>query len=96
MVSVDEGSLSEFKLNRPEFCPVKWLDGVQVTDAAPRYVMLSQKMLSKAAFNRFVQQRRGVIHEVESSNLVVRNGDLGGGIVAHSAPRHPRFIEFLY
>lgn len=82
MVSVGEASPSELKLDEPTFCTVKWLDGENVSNAAPQYLLPSQKI-------------RGVLCEVEFSSLMVRIGDLGEGIVAHTPSSKIHWILVL-
>ncbi|RDW94233.1 uncharacterized protein DSM5745_01555 [Aspergillus mulundensis] len=51
-------------LDPPEFSPVKWLDGVEADNSAPRYLVPSQK-------------RRGALDGVDFSTLLFTIGDLG-------------------
>ena len=62
----------ESSLQSPEFSPVKWLQGVEVDDSAPEYLMVSQR-------------RRGYLDGADFSKLIVKIGDLGGGMT-HPLP----------
>lgn len=53
-------------LQPPEYSPVEWLEGVEVSDTAPRYLMSSQRM-------------RGALDDVDYSARLVKIGDMGGG-----------------
>lgn len=59
----------EVSLQPPEFSFVEWLKGVEVDNTAPRYLMTSQRL-------------RGALSNVDSSTLLVKIGDMGGGNIA--------------
>ncbi|KAI9749026.1 MAG: aconitate hydratase [Chaenotheca gracillima] len=65
MFSAVNTTSSGVSLEPPEFSVVNWLEGVKVTDAAPRYLMISQRA-------------RGVLDCAHFSTLLVKIGDLGG------------------
>jgi serine/threonine-protein kinase SRPK3 len=50
----------------PKFSPVRWLEGVEVDDSAPRYLMATQRF-------------QGILGDADYSKLLVKIGDLGGG-----------------
>lgn len=62
-------------LQPPEYSPVEWLEGVEVNDTAPRYLMTSQRL-------------RGALGNVDFSTLLVKIGDMGGGNVAFRLHRY--------
>lgn len=59
---------SESFLNSPEFSPVRWLEGMKEDDSAPEYLMASQRP-------------RGQLDNADFSTLLVKVGDLGGGMM---------------
>lgn len=65
LFSVDNVSPSDVLLPA-EFCPVKWLPGVEVDDSAPQYLLSSQRP-------------RGMLDDADASTLQVKIGDMGGG-----------------
>lgn len=69
MFSVVGASVSEVPLQLPEYSPVKWLEGVEVNDTAPRYLITSQRF-------------RGALDDADFSTLLIKIGDMGGGNVA--------------
>lgn len=68
MFSVVGTAEIEASLQPPEFSPVRWLEGMEVDDSAPEYLMVSQR-------------RRGYLDDADISSLVVKIGDLGGGMM---------------
>lgn len=54
-------------ITEPEFSPVNWLPGVEVDNSAPRYLMSSQRP-------------RGMLDNAAFSTLLVKIGDMGGGL----------------
>lgn len=77
MFSVVGASFSEVPLQPPEYSPVKWLEGVEVNDTAPRYLITSQRF-------------RGALDDVDVSTLLIKIGDMGGGNVAFILHRHAK------
>ena len=67
----------EVSLQPPEYSPVEWLEGVEVNDTAPRYLMTSQRL-------------RGALSNVDFSTLLVRIGDMGGGNIVLRSHRRSR------
>lgn len=51
----------------PEFSPVNWLPGFEVDNSAPRYLISSQRP-------------RGMLDNTAFSTLLVKIGDMGGGL----------------
>ena len=66
LFSLAASSDLDMPLRQPEFCPVKWLEGIVVDESAPKYLLPSQRF-------------RGALDKAEISSLVVKIGDLGGG-----------------
>jgi serine/threonine-protein kinase SRPK3 len=67
----------DVSLQPPECSPVEWLEGIEVDDTAPRYLMTSQRL-------------RGALGDVDFSTLLVKIDDMGGGNVAFRLHRHSR------
>ncbi|QKX58581.1 uncharacterized protein TRUGW13939_05706 [Talaromyces rugulosus] len=65
MFSVVSAPTDDF-LQPPKFSPVRWLEGVEVDDSVPRYLMATQRL-------------RGSLDDADYSKLLVKIGDLGGG-----------------
>ena len=65
MFTVDGAMSSEMPLQQPEYTPVKWLEGIEVDNTAPQYLMTSQRL-------------RGALDDVDFSTLLVKIGDMGG------------------
>jgi serine/threonine-protein kinase SRPK3 len=59
-------SPTDYFLQPPKFSPVRWLEGVEVVDSTPRYLMATQRL-------------RGSLKNAYYSTLLVKIGDLGGG-----------------
>ena len=55
-------------MTEPEFSPVSWLPGVEVDNSAPRYLISSQRP-------------RGMLDNAAFSTLIVKIGDMGGGLL---------------
>ena len=68
MFSIVGAAQGKTFLQPPQFSPVKWLEGMEVDDSAPEYLMVSQRP-------------RGHLDEADFSTLVVRIGDLGGSMM---------------
>lgn len=66
-------------LQPPEYTPVEWLEGTEINDSAPRYLIASQRV-------------RRALNNEDSSTLLVKIGDMGGGNVAIHLRRHWRLI----
>ncbi|KAK9364301.1 kinase-like domain-containing protein, partial [Lipomyces kononenkoae] len=66
LFSINGTELSDTSLHSPEFCSVNWLQGVDVNDSGPKYLITSQRP-------------RGLLEGADSSTLLVRIGDMGGG-----------------
>lgn len=74
LFSIDDVSRSvNPRSNRPNLS----LLGIDVDDTAPRYLLLSQQM-----------DQAYILDDVDSSRLVVRISEVGGGTVASSAAHH--------
>lgn len=56
----------DISLQPPKYSPVTWLEGVEVDNSAPRYLMTSQRFC-------------GTLDDADFSMLVVKIGDMGGG-----------------
>ena len=69
-------------MTEPEFCPVNWLPGVEVDNSAPRYLMSSQRP-------------RGMLDNAAFSTLIVKIGDLGGGLNPFGGARM-RIVDFCH
>ncbi|EGE83166.2 CMGC/SRPK protein kinase [Blastomyces dermatitidis ATCC 18188] len=74
MFSIVGAAHGEAFLQPPEFSPVRWLEGVKVDDSAPEYLMATQR-------------RRGELDDADFTTILVKIGDLGGGMM------HPLFIS---
>jgi serine/threonine-protein kinase SRPK3 len=61
-------------ITEPEFSPVNWLPGVEVDNSAPRYLISSQRP-------------RGMLDDATFSTLLVKIGDMGGGLNPSSDTR---------
>ncbi|KAJ8098869.1 kinase-like domain-containing protein [Lipomyces tetrasporus] len=76
LFSVNGTELSDISLNPPEYSPVNWLQGVDVDDSAPKYLITSQR-------------RRGMLDNADSSTLLVKIGDMGGAIWNGQSDQRP-------
>ena len=74
MFSIAGTAHSELFLWTPKLTPVRWLEGMEVDDSALEYLMASQR-------------RRGQLDDGDFSTLVVKIGDLGGGMMHPPACR---------
>lgn len=54
-------------ITEPEFSPVNWLPGFEVDNSAPRYLIS-------------LQRPRGMLDNTAFSTLLVKIGDMGGGL----------------
>ncbi|KAI9926334.1 hypothetical protein MW887_004098 [Aspergillus wentii] len=72
MVSLDETIYTEQLLEPPEFRPVRWLEGMERDDSAPEYLVTSQRP-------------RGQLDDADFATLMIKIGDLGGGIRVKNA-----------
>lgn len=67
----------DVSLKPPEYSPGAWLEGVEIDDTAPRYLLTSQRL-------------RGALGDVDFSILRVKIGDMGRGNVAFRLYHHSR------
>jgi serine/threonine-protein kinase SRPK3 len=72
LFSIKGADLCDTSLNPPEYSPVKWLQGIDIDDSAPQYLISSQR-------------QRGMLDKADSSKLLVKIGDMGGGNVTFAA-----------
>lgn len=68
MFSIVGAVHGETFLQPPEFSPVRWLEGVKIDDSAPEYLMTTQR-------------RRGELEDADHTTILVKIGDLGGGMI---------------
>ncbi|KAL4884106.1 kinase-like domain-containing protein [Aspergillus karnatakaensis] len=66
--------LSDAMITEPEFSPVEWLPGVEKDNSAPRYLVSSQRP-------------RGMLDDPAFSTLLIKIGDLGGGMSPFAGTR---------
>lgn len=66
--------LSSESIMEPEFSPVNWLPGVEADNSAPWYLMTSQRP-------------RGMLDNADFSTLIVKLGDMGGGLTPFGVAR---------
>lgn len=82
MFSVVGTAQIESSLQPSEFSPVKWLEGIKVDDSAPEYLLVSQR-------------RRGYLDDADFSTLMVKIGDLGGGMMHHPPCQRKNLTNIL-
>lgn len=68
LFSVIGGQHKRLSLQRPKFCPVRWLEGAQPDNSAPEYLVTSQRP-------------QGQLDDVDASIIIIKIGDMGGGKV---------------
>lgn len=83
MLSVVGTRQIESSLQSPEFSPVKWLEGVEVDESAPEYLMVSQR-------------RRGYLDGADFSKLIIKIGDLGRGMMHPLPCQRKNLTNILY
>ncbi|KAK9357847.1 kinase-like domain-containing protein [Lipomyces starkeyi] len=76
MFSVVGTTTGDISLQPPGYSPVKWLQGVEADDSAPRYLMPSQRP-------------RGMLDDADFSTLLAKIGDMGGAICSGQYDQRP-------
>lgn len=68
LFSVIGGQHKRLSLQRPKFCPGRWLEGAQPDNSAPEYLVAPQRP-------------QGQSDDVGTSIVIIKVGDLGEGKV---------------
>ncbi|ODH45502.1 CMGC/SRPK protein kinase [Paracoccidioides brasiliensis] len=76
LFSIVGAAHTEAFLQPPEFSPVRWLEGTNVNDSAPKYLMATQR-------------RRGELDDADHTTILVKIGDLGGAAWSRQCDQWP-------